>query len=341
MATRRCTSAQVAYTGSMEGNKRGDIDSMPVPVGRLRGCRAAGRDGGLPPQRLEPCRDAAAGARGGVARLRWPALRLQQLVAHAVDVRRGGRRRLGLRRAGCPRLDGCRLQRLSRIAHDGFLDREMQAWAAERVFRCESKSISHHAKLLSVSRTIPGRACAGRALDSSGRSEGAAGSLPACLSRALLALVPTRYPGCAAEAGGVAAGAWAVALSFSAPTKLRAVAAFSPVGRAADALGLLMFTTGARGLLPFCLAASRLARHSASCCSIFELISAGLPRLCLPDALLQAIRSAFDIHSCLLACSDRAHSAGNDETTLSCRKAGSSISPQGAIALSPPPGASM
>lgn len=117
-----------------------------------------------------------------------------------------------------------------------------------------------------------GLACAGWADASSGRSDGAAGSLPGCLSRALLALVPMRYPGCDAEAGCAAAGAWAAALSFSHPAGLRAEADFAATGRAVDAAGLLPFTTGARGLLPFCLAASRLARHSASCCSIFELI---------------------------------------------------------------------
>lgn len=135
--------------------------------------------------------------------------------------------------------------------------------------------------------------------------------------------MPIRYPGCDAEAGCAAAGAWAAALSFSHPAGLRAEADFAATGRAVDAAGLLPFTTGARGLLPFCLAASRLARHSASCCSIFELI---IERGCKasPHACEQTDQTGvLNILNPLSACNVFSQSLprrNNDQSrTLSCR----------------------
>ena len=70
------------------------------------------------------------------------------------------------------------------------------------------------------------------------------------------------------------AGACTAAGSFSHPAGLRERPVFRPGARVAGGPSLLPFTTCSSGLLPACLVASRLARHSARACCLSMVLMA-------------------------------------------------------------------
>ena len=115
----------------------------------------------------------------------------------------------------------------------------------------------------------------GWAAEPSGRAAAGAG---ADVPRCWLDFVAVRYlgwPSEAAAAGAAAvAGACTAAGSFSHPAGLRERPVFGPGARVAGGTSLLPFTTCSSGLLPACLVASRLARHSARACCLSMVLMA-------------------------------------------------------------------